>query len=204
MSSIGRGRGSSAGRAGIPRGFTLVELMVAIMVLAILFGLAVPSFRDASLGSRLAGYANDMVASSQLARSEAVKRNRLVVICATDTTSDGDFVCVDEPNWETGWAVGFLEDVDRFDEDGDPITVTVVNVIQQQPALTPEFRFTLTAGGGADSVIVFPPTVAGVTPATFRVCRFNPVGKQERQVRITATGTAAVTTPPAAGSCPSG
>jgi prepilin-type N-terminal cleavage/methylation domain-containing protein len=83
MSSIGRGRGSSAGRAGIPRGFTLVELMVAIMVLAILLGLAVPSFRDASLGSRLAGYANDMVASSQLARSEAVKRNRLVVICAT-------------------------------------------------------------------------------------------------------------------------
>jgi len=204
MGAVGPRLSACASRGGIPRGFTLIELMMTILVLAILLGLAVPSFRDASLGSRLAGYANDMVASAQLARSEAIKRNRLVVICATETTSDGDVVCVDEPNWETGWAVGFLEDVDRVDEDGDPITVTVVNVIQQQPALTPEFRFTLTTGGSADGVIVFPPTVVGVTPATFRVCRFNPVGKQERQIRVTATGTAAVTTPSAAGSCPSG
>jgi type IV fimbrial biogenesis protein FimT len=190
------------GRGGIPRGFTLIELMMAITVLAILLGLAVPSFRDASLGSRLTSYANDLVASAQLARSEAIKRNRPVVICATETTADDDVVCVDEANWEGGWSVGFLEDVDRLDEDGDPITVTVVNEILRQPALTPEFRFTITAGGGADNVIVFPPTVAGVTPVTFTVCRFNPVGKQERQVRITATGATAVSEPSSVGTCP--
>jgi len=186
-----------------PRGFTLIELMVAITVLAILLGLAIPSFRDASLGSRLTGYSNDMVASVRLARSEAIKRNRVVVLCATATTSDGDVVCVDRANWETtGWVVGFVEEVDRVDEDGNPITVDAVNVIQRQPPLTPEFRFTLIAGANEDSAILFPPTIAGATPAEFRVCRWNPVGRQEREVRITATGAASVSEPDSVSTCP--
>jgi type IV fimbrial biogenesis protein FimT len=189
-------------RGGKPRGFTLIELMVTITVLAILLGLAIPSFRDASLGSRLTGYSNDMVASVRLARSEAIKRNRVVVLCATATTPDGDVVCADQANWETGWVVGFVEEVDRVDEDGNPITVNAVNVIQRQPALAPEFRFTLTAVASDDSVIWFPPTVAGATPAQFTVCRWNPVGRQERQVRITATGAATVSEPDSVGTCP--
>jgi len=171
--------------------------MVTILVLAILLGIAVPSFRDASLGARLTGYANDMVASAQLARSEAIKRNAAVVLCASAVTDDGDFVCSDDNNWESGWVVGVLEDATRFDEDGNPITVTIVNVIQRQPALDPEFRFTADV-----STITFPPTVVGVTAANFTVCRFNPLGKQERLVRITATGATSVIHPTTTSSCP--
>jgi prepilin-type N-terminal cleavage/methylation domain-containing protein len=70
-----RGR---APRASATRGFTLIELMIAIAVFAILLAIAVPSFRDASLAARLGSIANNMVASVQLARSEAIKRNAVV------------------------------------------------------------------------------------------------------------------------------
>ena len=48
-------------------GFTVVELMVAIAVLAILLALAVPNFNDASLSARLNGFANSLVATRAVA-----------------------------------------------------------------------------------------------------------------------------------------
>jgi type IV fimbrial biogenesis protein FimT len=202
------GRASNEGLAGIPRGFTLIELMVGILVLAILLGIAVPSFRDASLGSRLTGYSNDMVASVMLARSEAIKRNVRVVLCSAAPPADPDdpVICSGNANWEIGWVVGTLRDEPRLDEDGDPvldddgdpIIDAVVDVISQQPPLSPEFRFT--AAGGV-SAIVFLPTVVGMTGASFTVCRASPVGRQERQVTVSATGSAVVTQPDAVGDC---
>lgn len=192
----------------IPRGFTLIELMVGILVLAILLGIAVPSFRDASLSSRLTGYSNDMVASVMLARSEAIKRNVQVVLCSAAPPADPDdpVMCSGDANWEIGWVVGTQRDVPRLDEDGDPVLDAdgdpvidaVVDVISQQPPLPPDFRFT--AAGGV-SAIVFPPTVVGVTGASFTACRASPVGKQERRVTVSVTGSAVVTQPDAVGDC---
>lgn len=154
----------------VPLGFTLIELMVALIILAILVSLAVPSFRDASLSSRLAGYSNDLVASAQLARSEAIKRNDEVTMCPS---SDGT-TCDTTVGWEDGW-----------------IVLADSGVVQTYAALQPEFR--VTQAGGTDSV-VFPPTVAGVTPTSFKVCRADPVGKEERVVSISAVGGTRVVT----------
>ena len=69
---------ASGSRGVVPRGFTLIELMVAILVLGILLGVAVPSFREAALSSRLTGYANDLVASAQTGaqRGDQAQRSR--------------------------------------------------------------------------------------------------------------------------------
>ena len=55
------------------RGVTLIELMIAIVIVAVLIGIGVPSFRNAALASRLSAVANNLLASAQLARSEAIK-----------------------------------------------------------------------------------------------------------------------------------
>src|SRR5918995_1551586 len=88
-------------RHGRSRGFTLIELLVALTIAAILFAIGVPMFRDASLGGRLSAAANNLLASVQLARSEAIKRNLPVTVCA----SSAGATCAGGGGWEQGWIV---------------------------------------------------------------------------------------------------
>jgi len=81
------------------RGFTLLELMILIAVLAILLSVAVPSFLSAIQNSRMTAQANDLITAFQLARSEALKRKRPISVCSSSdgATCGGD--------WEDGWIV---------------------------------------------------------------------------------------------------
>lgn len=83
---------------GASRGFTLVELMVTVAVLAILIAIATPSFTSVINNNRLAGHANELVASLQLARMEAVRRNARTVVCRSDNGSS----CAAGTQWN-GW-----------------------------------------------------------------------------------------------------
>lgn len=57
-------------------GFTLVELMVTVAVLAILSTIAYPSFQSTIRSNRVATTTNELIASLALARSEAIKNTR--------------------------------------------------------------------------------------------------------------------------------
>lgn len=80
-------------------GFTLVELMVTIAIVAILSAIALPSFSNSIRNNRLATTTNEFIAAVSLARSEAVKSNRGARVCAS---SDGA-TC--GTNWSDGWIV---------------------------------------------------------------------------------------------------
>jgi type IV fimbrial biogenesis protein FimT len=66
-------------------GFTLVELIVSVAVAAILTTVAVPSFRDLILTSRLSSSATDLIVAVGTARIEAIKRNASISVC-TDSS----------------------------------------------------------------------------------------------------------------------
>jgi type IV fimbrial biogenesis protein FimT len=67
------------------RGVTLIELMIAIALMALLVALVVPSFRDMIVMQRLRGVNAQFVTDMQYARSEAISRNRVIRIrLATD------------------------------------------------------------------------------------------------------------------------
>jgi type IV fimbrial biogenesis protein FimT len=72
------------------RAFTLVELMVAIAVVAILAMLSAPSFNDLILKQRLKGTNAQLVTDLQFARSQATARNALLRV---NFRSNGTMTC---------------------------------------------------------------------------------------------------------------
>jgi prepilin-type N-terminal cleavage/methylation domain-containing protein len=69
------------------KGFTLVELMVSIAVLAVVITLAAPSFKEAIERRHLEGAASSIHLGLQRAKSEAVKQNADVYFDATTGVS---------------------------------------------------------------------------------------------------------------------
>jgi type IV fimbrial biogenesis protein FimT len=83
------------------RGFSIIELMVAIVVGAILVAIAVPSFRTTLQKHRLRVSADSLQAAVQYARTEAILRATYVSLCAS---ADGA-TCSAAATYETGWLV---------------------------------------------------------------------------------------------------
>ncbi|MFZ6048042.1 GspH/FimT family pseudopilin [Pseudomonas sp. CR3202] len=149
-------------------GFTLVELMVTVVVLAVLLGIAVPSFTDVTLGSKLRSQANDLAAGVALARSEAIKRNQAVTLCAS---ADGA-ACATSGGWHQGWIVRSSSGT----------------IIATHPAAPSGFLITASAHS-----IAFQPTGTASVSTVLKVCRSSPtVGSQERLVSVSLTGRTSV------------
>jgi type IV fimbrial biogenesis protein FimT len=84
-------------------GLTLIELMVTVLVLAIVVGMAVPSFTSQIRNNQSLALGEEFITALNYARSEAVKRGRMVSICASNNDGDG---CGSD--WTNGWLV-FLD-----------------------------------------------------------------------------------------------
>jgi type IV fimbrial biogenesis protein FimT len=90
-------------------GFTIIELMVVIAIVAVFMVVAIPSYKSVTTQSRMAGEINDLASDIALARSAAVKQGMTVTICpsanpsATPSTSAP--ACSGSTSWSTGWIV---------------------------------------------------------------------------------------------------
>lgn len=86
--------------------FTLVELVAGLAIFAVLIALALPTYARFIADQQLLGEARRLADGIMLARSEAIKRNGHVVICAASAST----ACGDATNWHGGWVM--FEDVD--------------------------------------------------------------------------------------------
>jgi type IV fimbrial biogenesis protein FimT len=97
--------------------------MVAVAVMAIVLGLAVPGFQSMVNGNRLTGAANELVASLQTARMEAIRRSRRVVVCTSANANAGDgATCASASANADGWIIFVDANSDGdFDKAGDTL-----------------------------------------------------------------------------------
>lgn len=106
------------------RGFTLIELLTVMVVVGVMLGIGIPSFRNFIAQQRVKSASYEVSTSLLLARSEAIKRNAQVTVAPTSGT-----------DWTTGWQVTasaggtLLHKQDSFN--GITITLAPSNIVFQ-------------------------------------------------------------------------
>jgi type IV fimbrial biogenesis protein FimT len=105
------------------RGFTLIELMVTLTILAIMMGIAVPSFRTFVDNQKVKTASFELMTSVMMARSEAIKRN------ATVTLTPGE-------SWASGWSVVLGATTLHSQSMMDAVTITQMDADKAEIAPT--------------------------------------------------------------------
>ena len=130
------------------RGFSVVELLVALAVAGILVGVGIPAFNGFVDQQRLTTYTNDMISGLAYARSEAVKLGGVVSLVAAAPAADNE--------WGGGYcvAVGVPADctgtvLRRFDA-AVAATVNAVDGLNNVGAISFNARGLLVGGVGGD------------------------------------------------------
>lgn len=168
------------------RGFTVIELMVTLAIVAILLLVATPSMISYKRNSELTSATNTLFAAINTARGEAMKRGMYAMVVPTGNGTD----------WSTGWVVFIDNDRSKtFNSSTDQIILT-------QGAM-PNY-ITVTGNGSADGTGTAPYIMfdasgystqklnAGFSALTLQVVR-NDVSstlalEQTRRIKIAATG----------------
>lgn len=98
-------------------GLTLIELMVALAVAAILLVMAVPSFVTALHNGRIATAAEQLYVSLAQARGAAVKTGDAVRVCPSSDSA----TCRNDGDWSDGWLIFQDADADGAPDVGETI-----------------------------------------------------------------------------------
>lgn len=161
-------------------GFTLIELMVVIAIASILLGLGVPAMNRLIASSRVVTATNDMVYIVTLARSEAVKRRKPVMLTRKATGAGRD--------WSSGVILFVDEDADNiFDATKD-------EKIQEIPQLKTGITMKMTSPSSGPDVAAIRFSPEGVstsgTSYSFDVCESGDLVElfKERVLEINISG----------------
>ena len=106
-------------------GFTLIELMAAIVLLSVMAVVAIPAMGNLFQNNTLIAFTNSFTSSIALARSEAIKRNLQVSMCALN---DAGTNCGANGEWEDGWTVWVDTDNDNSVDAAELVIYTTDNL----------------------------------------------------------------------------
>lgn len=169
-------------------GFTLIELMVTIALMAIMLSIAAPSFTSFRRNSELASIANNFLAALNAARTEAMKRNMFALVVPVNNDND----------WSKGWVV-FIDANDNgaYDSSSDIL-------VMQQEAPPPYITLTGNNSTAASASYVrydgsgfSRPKGSDLANTTLTISRSDAGSdfRQIRRVKIAVTGRPRVCTP---------
>jgi type IV fimbrial biogenesis protein FimT len=167
-----------------PAGITLIELIIAVAVLAILVAVATPSFNEISLRNRSTSAINNLMADLALARNEAVKTAR-------------DAYVSRRGQWSEGWDVWVDANLNGTRDADEPILRAQPPIDSDTAAAANSFELNAVAGataGGTDITEISFGSLGQVrTPADgarFALCRPDGDPAKSTGVRVDVSGRA--------------
>jgi len=176
MGKSNSGRAPQALRASAG-GFTLMELMIVIVLVALMATIGVPAYRTQVLNSQMAAASNDLLATINSARNEAVSRQNFVSVCPRNAAGTA---CA-AAGWEAGWIL-------FEDDDADGVVDNTDTVLFTQAPLGVE----MTARGTSqvtNSITFRPNGTSDLTATqTLMICDSRGYGENARGIIITVVG----------------
>ena len=155
-------------------GFSLVEVLIALAITAILVSLAAPSMNESIKSSKIKELSGEFTSALYLTQSESIKRGVQVTIVPLQSSG----------GWQTGWNI--FEDVDRNGVQG-------ANEELIQTHSVPADGLTLLSKDSVFSAwLAFLPSGAakgtGGISGGFRICRSDNNVTKSRTITIQGSG----------------
>jgi type IV fimbrial biogenesis protein FimT len=153
-------------------GFTLLELLTGITVVAILVGVAAPSFRSFLNNTRVTTAQNDLVAALNLARGEAVRRATTMTACPSASGT----ACDAGNTWASGWIV-------FRDQAAAGAVADTADIVQKWGAITGGITLATSSLN-----VQFQPTGFAANAVTMDVSYTGCIGTRLRHVQVSLGG----------------
>ena len=176
-------------RLSTSNGFTILELMITIAVIAILTGVAIPSFNITLKNNRLVNKSNDIVTAMNFARQTAIGRGVVTFVCHSNNADTSTPTCDggSSSDWNTG--VIIYSAPARTIVTGERDYVDGSDVLVQQFDFNDDDEITITQADNNDYVsfrsngLLFDDS----DELIFTVCD-NRTGETGRMVRVSIAG----------------
>ena len=108
-------------------GLTLIELLVTVVILGVMASIAVPNFGTFVRSNQRSAIYNEIAGAINLARLEAIKRSRVVALCASSGKNQTGCQTTAGANWNDGW-LAFV------DQDGNGSFDAGETILKRAPA----------------------------------------------------------------------
>ena len=172
-------------------GFTLMELLVTVSIVAILAAIGIPSLTETIKSNRITAQVNEFVLALNFARSEAIKRGVRVSLCKT---SDA-MTCIRDgagSNWDQGWIIFTNQDGDDIFDGADEAILKVQDGAQNQITMTGSLLVDDMISYRPNGVISRPNGIVSAS-GTIKVCD-DRIGVEGKSIAINATGRSTINT----------
>ena len=159
-------------------GFTLIELMITISLVAIVMGIGVPSYQDFVVKNRIQTQASEIRSTLAMARVEAIRRGLRVLVCP------GQDGCAAGTDWhDNGWN-SFVDSNMNSRFDPDEIRLEVHTRLDGGSTLTGAANVIFRSDGTANEA------------RTLNLCSADEHAQHRRRISISSVGRVRVCAPP--------